>query len=70
MVTSAHFPKEKKVLLNKSQTPFFFGLPSGENLLEKKLWFPYKVANNMKGCKLFNVLIFHFNQNLAKLFHG
>jgi hypothetical protein len=46
------------------------GLPSGENLLEKKLWFPYKVANNMKGCKLFNVLIFHFNQKLAKLFYG
>jgi hypothetical protein len=35
MVTSAHFSKENKVLLNKSQTPFFFGLPSGENLLEK-----------------------------------
>jgi hypothetical protein len=69
-VTSAQFSQEKKILLNKSQTPSFFGLPSGENLLVKKIWLPYKVANNMKGCKLFNVLIFHFNQNLAKLFYG
>jgi Ni,Fe-hydrogenase I large subunit len=24
----------------------------------------------MKACKLFNVLIIHFNQNLARLFYG
>jgi hypothetical protein len=69
-VTSAQFSQEKKILLNKSPTPSFFGLRSGENLLVKKIWLPYKVANNMKGCKLFNVLRFHFNQNLAKLFYG
>jgi hypothetical protein len=45
-------------------------LHSDENLLEKKLWFPCEVANNMEGCKLFNVLIFHFDQNLTKLYYA
>jgi len=65
-----NFPKKRKSFCVSYRPLFLLGLPSGENFLEKKLWFPYEVANNMKGCKLFNVLIFHLEQNLTKLFYG
>jgi hypothetical protein len=70
MVTSAHFSKENKVLLNKSQTPFFFGLPSGENLLEKNFGSHIRQPTIWTDASYLMFSIFLFDQNLTKLFYG